>query len=162
MSPRLRRFRANCRYLQQPLLRFVPVLLGAALIVLAGGICFYAFYERLDRPLTFGEALYLTYCMIFMEHLYPYPQHPVLQFLYWALPVAGLAVVLDAVVRFSYHVVRRDENSQEWIRAMSRTYSKHVVLCGLGKVGVRVLAELLALGEDVGSIPALLAPLVEV
>lgn len=147
MNPYFRRALANFYYLRRPLLQFLPVMGAAALIVLIGGTCFYAFYTK--EPITFYEALYLTYCMIFMEHLYDYPDHLLLQVFYWILPIVGLAVVLDAIVRFSYHFLRRSEHYQPWIRAMSKTYSNHVVLCGLGKVGVRVLRELLTIGEGV-------------
>lgn len=147
MHPYFRRLLANLIYLRRPLLEFLPVLATATLIVFVGGLCHYGLYTK--EALTFSEALYMTYCMIFMEHLYEYPSHPVLQILHWILPIVGLAVVLDAIVRFSYHFIRRDEHRQEWIRAMSKTYSNHVVLCGLGKVGLRVLNELLELGEEV-------------
>ena len=147
MNPYFRRLLANIIYLRRPLLEFLPVLAVATLIVILGGICHWALYKQ--EEITFAEALYMTYCMIFMEHLYEYPANPVLQILHWILPIVGLAVVLDAIVRFSYHFIGRDEHRQDWIRAMSKTYSNHVVLCGLGKVGLRVLSELLELGEEV-------------
>ena len=147
MNPYLRRLLANAIYLRRPLLEFLPVLATAVLIIVIGGLCHWFLYTK--EKISFGEAFYMTYCMIFMEHLHDYPDNVVLQLLHWVLPIVGLAVVLDAIVRFSYHFIRRDENRQEWIRAMSKTYSNHVVLCGLGKVGLRVLNELIELGEEV-------------
>lgn len=142
-----RRLLANFYYFRRPMLEFLPVLGMAALIVLLGGLSFFYFY--VPEELAFLESLYLTYCLIFMEHTYPYPHNPLLQLFYWILPVVGLAVILDAIVRFSYHFVRRDENQYQWMRAMAKTFDNHVILCGLGKVGLRVLHELLALGEEV-------------
>jgi Trk K+ transport system NAD-binding subunit len=52
------------------------------------------------------------------------------------------------LARFGYHLLRRDETGGEWMRAMAKTYKNHVILVGLGKVGVRVLEELIRLGED--------------
>jgi len=52
-------------------------------------------------------------------------------------------------VRFSYHILRRDETGPEWTSAMCKTLNKHVVLCGLGKLGLRTLQQLLMLGEQV-------------
>jgi Trk K+ transport system NAD-binding subunit len=147
MNPHVRRLRANLHYLRRPVLQFLPVLGVAALIVIIGGLCFLFFYR--EQKIGFIEAFFVTFTIIFGEHEYAYPQHPLLQILYWVLPVVGLAVVVDAIVRFSTHFIRRDENQQDWIRAMSKTYSNHVVLCGLGKVGVRVLSELLEMGEEV-------------
>jgi Trk K+ transport system NAD-binding subunit len=58
-------------------------------------------------------------------------------------------VILDGIVQFSYHLMRRDESGKEWVQAMAKTLNNHVILCGLGKVGTRVLEQLLRLGEDV-------------
>lgn len=148
-----RRTRANLIYLQRPLGQFLPVLLGMILLVVAGGLAFQAWYVGADGSrLTFRSALYHTYCLIFMEHLLPFPEHWVLQVFYFALPPLGLAVILDGIVRFSYHILRRDDSSGDWVRAMSLTMQNHVVLFGLGKLGLRVLQQLLHLGELVVAI----------
>ena len=147
MNRLFRRSRAHFRYLRRPLLGFLPLVLGTCMLVLIGGVCFQRLYHH--EQLTFAKALYITWCLIFMEHVYEYPDHIVLQLFYWVLPPLGLALILDGIVRFSYHVLRRDETGKEWVQAMAATYSDHVVLCGLGKVGVRVLQQLLKLRQDV-------------
>ena len=68
---------------------------------------------------------------------------------YWVLPPLGLVVVLDGIVRFSTHIMRRDGTGKEWIRAMAMTLNNHVVLCGLGKLGIRGLEQLISLKQDV-------------
>lgn len=143
----LRRLLAHAYYLKRPTLGFLPLLLFTVLLILLGGFCVQHLYKK--EALTFGAAAYRTYCMIFMEHHGEYPEHLILQAFYWLLPLIGLVVVLDGIVRFSYHVLRRDEHGKEWIQAVTKTYSNHVVLVGLGKVGIRVLQQLLKLGEDV-------------
>lgn len=147
MKNLIRRTRANYYYLRRPLLRFLLLFLGATAIVFAGGFCFHHYYRH--QEMGFGKALYLTYCLIFMEHLYEYPDDWLLQLFYWLLPPLGLGVILDGIVRFSYYILRRDENSKEWMQAMAKTYSNHVVLCGFGRIGLRVLQQLMQLGEDV-------------
>jgi Trk K+ transport system NAD-binding subunit len=143
----IRRVKAYAYYLRTPLVHFLPTLLCAALFLVAGGLCFHRLYA--ERPLRFGEAVYLTYCLILMEHTYPYPEHWLLRVFYWGLPVVGFVVILDGIVRFSYYILQRDEGSKGWIQAMAKTMTNHVVLCGLGKLGIRVLEQLLKLGEDV-------------
>lgn len=147
-----RRTAAYLHFLRKPVLGFLPLLIGTMLVVLVGAF----FYVRLQdppaagqEPLTFGKAAYLMYCMLFMEHAADYPHHPLLQVFYWLVPLLGLVVVLDGVVRFSSRILRRDEHGKEWIKAVTKTYSDHVILVGLGKVGVRVLQQLLTLGESV-------------
>ncbi|MCI0410405.1 MAG: NAD-binding protein, partial [Acidobacteria bacterium] len=94
-------------------------------------------------------ALYVTYCLVFMEHVLPFPRHWLLQAFYLLLPPLGFVVILDGIVQFSYHLLRRDESGKEWVQAMAKTLNNHVILCGLGKVGFRVLEQLLRLGQEV-------------
>lgn len=141
------RFQANLRYLKSPLRGFLVLLGGTAVVLLIGAICFSKFYDK--QPLTPLESLYMTYSLIFMELPFPYSDQPLLQIFYWGMPPLGLAVILDGVVRFSYHVLRRDSNSREWVHAMTHSLDNHIILVGLGKLGLRVLQQLVALGEDV-------------
>ena len=145
MRSRMRRYRATLHYLRRPTREFLPVFLGMIAILIAGSISFHVLYVQ--RDLSYTQSLYLTYCLLFMEHLYELPQHWLLQAFYVILPPLGLVVVLDGIIRFSYHLLRRDDSSAEWVKAMSHTMKDHVVLFGLGKLGLRVLQELLKLGE---------------
>ncbi|MBN1343129.1 MAG: TrkA family potassium uptake protein [Phycisphaerae bacterium] len=145
------RFRAHLYYLRKPVRHFLPLLLGLIVLLFLGSISFHFLFEKeeLGREVGYVEALYLTYCLIFMEHLLEFPDHWLLRFFYFVLPPLGLVVILDGIVRFSYHFLRLDETSPEWVRAMCKTLDNHVVLCGLGKVGLRTLEQLLLLGEQV-------------
>jgi Trk K+ transport system NAD-binding subunit len=99
--------------------------------------------------LSWGEGLYATYCLLFSEHLYPWPAHWILKLLYVVLPILGLAVILDAIVRYSVHLTRMAPTRREWALAIAEQMENHVILCGLGRGGFRVLEELVKLGEDV-------------
>ena len=134
-----RRIRANLLYLRRPFRQFLPILLGMVAILACGTWAFRVLYEHQGERLSVPYALYVTYCLIFMEHLAPFPDHWLLQAFYFVLPPLGLAVILDGIVRFSYHILRRDESSGEWISAMSSTMHHHVVLFGLGKLGLQLL-----------------------
>ncbi len=143
----IRRSKANFYYLRKPLVRFSLLLLLAAAVVVAGGFSFHHYYRH--EQMSYSQAFFTTYCLIFMEHLDKYPEHWLLQLFFWLLPPLGLVVILDGIIRFSYHILRRDENSKEWMQAMAKTYNDHVVLCGLGRVGLRILQQLQQLGEEV-------------
>jgi Trk K+ transport system NAD-binding subunit len=140
-----RRLRAHARYLRRPLRQFLPLFAGIVLLVLLGGVSFHLLYDR--EKLGFGHALYVTYCLIFMQPTLPFPDHWLLEAFCVILPPLGLVVILDGIVRFSYHILRRDDMSPEWVGAMASTMQNHVILFGLGKLGVRVLAQLLHLGD---------------
>ncbi len=147
MRSATRHLRAQYHYLKRPIIDFMPLLLLMCILLVAGGLAFQKYYH--EEKLTFLRALYVTYCLIFMEHVFPFPRHWLLQFFYLALPPLGLVVILDGIVRFSYHILRRDETGKEWVCAMALTMNNHVILCGLGKVGLRVLQQLVRLGEEV-------------
>lgn len=144
---RIRWLRAYVHYLRNPFLAFLPLFSALLALLLIGGYCFQHYYH--EEPLSYVRALYITYCLIFMEHLVKFPQHWLLQLFYFVLPPLGLVVILDGFVRFGYRVLRRTDQEPEWVRAMAKTFNHHVVLCGLGRVGLRVLQQLLQLGEDV-------------
>ena len=147
LRARLRPFLANFYYIRRPLVEFLPIIVLVGVILAVGGWLFHHLYEK--EPLTYWRALYITYCLIFMEHLIEFPDHWILRAFYFLLPLLGLIIILDGLTRFGYHVLRRDENRVEWIRAMAKTYKDHVILCGLGRVGLRTLQQLLRLNEEV-------------
>jgi Trk K+ transport system NAD-binding subunit len=134
-------------YLRSPLRKFLPLLIGLLVLLFAGSVCFHFLYR--ERELGYAEALFVTWCLVSGEPAVDFPHHPLLRAFFFLLPPLGLIVILDGIVRFSYHVLRRDETAAEWIRAMCHTMSNHVVLCGLGKLGLRTLQQLLAMGEQV-------------
>lgn len=143
---RKQQIRAWLIYLRRPTLQFLPVLGVLVVGVLLGGFAFTQLYEE---PLSFGRATYLVYTLLFGEQISPAPEHWLLEIICFLTPLLGLVVILDGVVRFSYHILRRDETSHEWVRAMAQTLNNHVILFGLGKVGIRILQQLLKLGEQV-------------
>jgi voltage-gated potassium channel len=138
--------RAWLHYLRKPTLQFLPILGGVIVLVLLGGFAFTRLYEH---ELTYGRAVYMVYTLLFGESVSPAPGHWFLDVICFVTPLLGLVVILDGVVRFSYHILRRDETSREWVQAMGKTMHDHVILFGLGKVGVRILQQLIRIGEAV-------------
>lgn len=145
MTSRSRRARAHYHYLKKPLRDFLPLLAMLVVVLLLGSICFHVTLPEL----SYSEAFVVTYFLIFGEPILGAPTNWVLQVFHLLLPLLGLVVVLDGIVRFSYHILRRDETGPEWTCAMCKTMNNHVILCGLGKLGLRTLEQLLVLGEVV-------------
>jgi voltage-gated potassium channel len=149
-----RTFRAELRdirvLLQEswlPLLLFVIILFGGALIL---ELTYKPPKEKFDP--TFGEVVYGTFRMIFFDPYLEFPQQPGLRILYYAIPILGLAVVVNGVLRFGAALVSKQGRAQKWQVAMASTYSNHVIVCGTGKVGYRVILELLKFGREVVAI----------
>ena len=120
-------------------------------ILFFGGLALRTFYinpETGDR-LSLIEAVYASFGMIFFQSQLPFPENPGLRVLFFVIPIVGLVAVADGVLRFGAALVDKQSRGQKWQAAMATTYSNHVIVCGLGKVGFRVALELLKMGRDV-------------
>ena len=77
-----------------------------------------------------------------------------MQVLFFILPILGLMIVADGVIRFGTALTNKQERGQKWQVAMASTYSGHVIVCGMGRVGYRVALELLKYGREVVAVEA--------
>lgn len=120
-------------------------------LVLGGAILFYLFYvsPETQARLSFSEALHATFALVFFEVSVPYPKDWYLQPLFFIIPIFGLGVLADGVLRFGNALFNKQTRGQKWQVAMASTYSNHIIICGLGKVGYRTAVELLKFDRDV-------------
>jgi Trk K+ transport system NAD-binding subunit len=102
-----------------------------------------------SEQLTYSDAIYATFSLIFFEPALEYPDQWYLQILFYLLPVLGLAVIADGVIRFGAALVNKQTRGQKWQAAMASTYNRHIIICGLGKVGYRITLELLKFGREI-------------
>lgn len=103
-------------------------------------------------PMSFVRACHTVFCMIFFSMPADFPDEWYLQLLFFVVPVIGLGAVADSVVRLGYYVFTSKCKLPEWHRMNALSMRDHIVLCGVGKVGYRILEELLALKVDVVAI----------
>ncbi len=95
------------------------------------------------------EAMFTAYCLLMGEIGAPLPGNPWAQGLLYLMPLVGIVFVAEGVLKLGFTVFNKQQNAEEWIRIMASTSRGHVVVCGLGTVGFRVVEELLALDEQV-------------
>jgi Trk K+ transport system NAD-binding subunit len=126
---------------------FAGLVLGGALILLFS----YSSPDHVAR-LTFVEALHAVFSLIFFEITLPFPEVWYLQVFFFLVPILGLAVIADGVVRFGMALTNKQARGQKWQVAMASTYQNHVIICGFGKLGYRVALELLKFGREVVAI----------
>ncbi len=120
-------------------------------LIVGGGLVFHFIYEYPDtggHP-SLAQALHATFALIFFETILPFPQEWYLEVLFFLIPIVGLAAVADGVLRLGAALVNKQARGQQWQVAMASTYSGHIVICGLGKVGYRVTQELVKFGRDI-------------
>lgn len=97
------------------------------------------------RELGFPESVYAVFTMLFFGSAYPLPTDGLTRVVFFVVPVVGLVVIGQFVARVAGAYINRER----WERAVAATYEGHVIVCGLGRVGYRVVRWLLDLGEDV-------------
>jgi len=126
-------------------------LLLFAGLLLVGGLILWRFYvlPETGQGLAFSQALYAVFTLIFFETTIPYPDEGLLQVFFFVVPILGLVVIAEGVIRFGVMLFNKQVRKGEWQVAVASTFRNHVVVCGLGKVGYRVVEQLLRFGEEV-------------
>jgi Trk K+ transport system NAD-binding subunit len=67
---------------------------------------------------------------------------------FFALPVLGGFIIINTIVRFTELLSRSRHYSKEWQQMLATTFNHHVIVCGLGHVGTRIVEHLVAAGTD--------------
>ena len=128
----------------------VSLLIFAALLLLGTlSLRFFYVHPETGGGLDWTQSLYATFSLLFLEVVVPFPDAFGLRLLFFLVPLIGLGVVADGVLRFGVALFNRRQRREAWQMAVASTYQDHVVVCGLGRVGYRVVNELIRLGEDV-------------
>ena len=92
-----------------------------------------------------GTAFYAAWMAMLGEFVTQgLPSAPHLMVLFALYPVLGFVLIGEGVVRLAILMVSRKYGHKEWTKVAASTYRDHVILCGLGHLGYRVLEELLA------------------
>ncbi len=123
-------------------------------INLLGMVLFRLFYFSAETGQTpdWGTAFFATFALNFFETVLPFPPQWYLRILYFLVPIIGLSAVADSVLKIWTALVNKHERGEKWQVAMASTFNKHVIVCGLGKVGFRTVEELLKFRRDVVAI----------
>jgi Trk K+ transport system NAD-binding subunit len=126
------------------------------LLTLAAAVALGAVVYRLTpgegagpTQLSFGRALYHSWMAMFAQPRDNSPPTLLVGVMCAVYPVLGFVLIGEGVVRLALLMVSRRTGEKEWMRVMASTYRDHVVLCGLGNLGLRVLEQLLAAGVGV-------------
>jgi voltage-gated potassium channel len=91
-----------------------------------------------------GTSIYGGWMALLAQPLYTPPQPWYLMLLYGAYPVLGFILIGEGVVRLALLMISRRHGEKEWMRVVASTYHDHVILCGLGHLGFRVLEQLVS------------------
>ncbi|HEY7355893.1 MAG TPA: NAD-binding protein [Ktedonobacterales bacterium] len=140
-----RLFRANLYDLGLLARESSLVLIGFALVVLIGTLYFRFFYIP---PYPTHLALYQAVRLLLFANGDKLPNDLAGQILFFAAPLLGLALLAQGVLNFGRLVLDKSTRREAWQVAMASTYRRHVIVCGLGHVGLRVATHLLEAGYE--------------
>jgi Trk K+ transport system NAD-binding subunit len=130
--------------------RFAPWLLAlAGYLVLATLVVRWDMIRGGEQPLDFGAELYGMYTQLFFEPTQNLPQATLARLVFWITPLLGAILLARGVVRVGASLFDVEERRRLWVKIMSDEMKGHIVVCGLGHVGVRVVEALEELGAPV-------------
>ncbi|MCL4221225.1 MAG: NAD-binding protein [Phycisphaerales bacterium] len=116
-------------------------------LLIGGGLLFQHLGD--DRSLSLVEASYYTWALVFGEAPQAFPDHPLLELMFFVVPVIGLTIVLEGLIELALLVRDRRRSEREWCKAMCKAMKDHVILVGLGRLGYRTFTLLRKLGVPV-------------
>jgi Trk K+ transport system NAD-binding subunit len=144
----IRDARLVLREFRRPLLLFVGVLVAAGLMYQALAGVAQAQDPSFDVPSTV-EAIFLMLSMIFLQANVSFPEPWYLELFFFAMPIVGIALLGTGVANLGVLLFNKSARGREWEAALASTFSNHVIVVGLGKLGYRVVVQLLEFGQDV-------------
>ena len=100
------------------------------------------------RP-PWGEAFFVSYNLLFLEHIAALPTHPIGRAMQYLQPLFGVFLLAEGVFALALTMFRKDANQEKWMEILANSSRQHVILCGLGNVGFRVLESLVGMDERV-------------
>ena len=133
--------------------RMIPWLLGlVAYLVLATVVVRWDMARNGERVADFGAELYGMYTQIFFEPTEQLPRASLARAVFWITPLVGAGLILRGLVRVGSSLFDAEERHNLWVEILCDQMKNHIVVCGLGHVGVRVVESLKELGAPVVAI----------
>jgi Trk K+ transport system NAD-binding subunit len=129
--------------------RLGPPLLAALAYTLVAAWLYRWDLRRHGEARDFGGALYAIYTQLFFEPTERLPEGLLGRALLWITPLAGVLLIAEGLVKVGASLFDPAARRETWVRLMSDQMRGHVVVCGLGQVGYRIVQELHGLGEQV-------------
>jgi Trk K+ transport system NAD-binding subunit len=101
---------------------------------------------------TWDRAAFDTWALMLGEVAGDLPAHPIGQLAFYLTPLFGILFVAEGVLKLGFTLFDKGQQREVWVSIHARAARGHVVLCGLGTVGFRVLEELVRLDQQVFAI----------
>jgi Trk K+ transport system NAD-binding subunit len=134
------------REFRRPILVFLIAVFGGGWLY--GELLVYAGYPRLP----YVDLPYVMLTLMVLETATDLPPEPYLVAFWYAMPAIAVYVIGRGAVDFVRLFFNRGERRRDWEEAVASTYRNHVVVLGVGHVGLRVIRTLAQMGFEVVAI----------
>jgi Trk K+ transport system NAD-binding subunit len=125
-----------------------PWLLAFIGVWLSFGLLIWGFDRPGGASRSVPDALYIAFRQLLFE-TQDLPRVGWLQALFFLAPAVGLALVARGALNAGLLIFDKRNRREAWQMALASTYRDHIIVCGLGKVGYRVVGQLLATDNEV-------------
>lgn len=138
-------------------MEFRDFLTWSAIAFTISTLLLYYIYPISEMPMHHHTLLgiaYDTVLMTFFESPLPFVDDWRLIPVFFGLPFLGLLVIAEGVIHLGNLLLQHKSYSKEWQKMLAGTYENHVIVCGLGNVGMRVAERLKHYEQEVVCIEA--------
>jgi voltage-gated potassium channel len=146
-APLRRRAKIVLLYIRALLREFRWTLLALLALVTLGALLHrFAPAQQLpdNQRCSIGDSIYAGWMALLAQPQYTKcPWY--LKMVYAFYPVTGFILFGEGVVRLALLMLSRRRGEKEWMLVVASTYRDHVILCGLGHLGFRVLERLVTM-----------------
>ena len=118
------------------------VLIGFLIVVLTGTLYLIVYEQK-----GFAVALYETLKLLTLQSGLDLPSNLLGELLFFLIPLLGLALIFQSVLNFGRLLLDKSSRREAWQVALAATYRDQVIVCGLGRVSLRVVMQLLESGS---------------
>ena len=103
----------------------------------------------IKRGFSVPLALYESLRLLFMASDLEYPSDdPYLQIIWIVFPLLGLIIIGNGFAAMGSVLKYGDRTTQEWNREMAKLMKNHIIIVGIGNVGLKVLKQMIKRRED--------------
>jgi Trk K+ transport system NAD-binding subunit len=152
-AQRLRGLRLRLGVLSYILRKLGPTLAAvAAYMVAAAALVRWDIARAGGTPPELHEALFSIFMLLSFEPTEGFPPSAVARVVFWLTPLMGIFLIAEGLLKVGASLLDPATRREVWTSIMTDQLRGHVVVCGLGHVGYRVVEELRRLGEDMVAI----------
>ena len=148
--PPSRRIWATLRDTWVLIREFRDGLILFTLFLLVGAVSFRLLWNlTYAQPMRLIEAFFHITTMTFLQPTLDFPREWYLDIYFFLMPLLGIIALARGAADFGVLLFNRKSRQAQWEEAVASTFSNHIIVAGLGHLGIRVVRELVVLGEEI-------------